>query len=178
MAALPALITVEQLYRMETPERCELISGRVVELAPPSGIHWRLQWRLVQLLGGALRGWGEVGMEFPFRPVAQFERWIADVGACSRERWKDFDVVDNLRGAPDLVIEVRSVSNTRRYFRQRASLCLVNGCQAFWIVDQDAQTITVLTADGSSMLYQSGDSVPLIVVSGELPVSEIFASER
>jgi len=84
----------------------------------------------------------------PFRAVPQFDLRVADVGFVSQERWSAIDLEDNVRGAPDLVIEVKSESNTWPELRERASLCLGNGCRDFWIVEGKARTITVIAPDG------------------------------
>ena len=175
MAALPALITVEELFTIDTPERCELHHGTIVPVTAPALKHWKLQHRLVQLLGSRLASWGQAGMEMAYRPVSQFELRRGDVVAVSRARWNAADPDDNLRGAPELVIEIKSPSNTPRQLREIASLCLANGCRSFWIVDIDAQTVTVVTPDGKSTLFKSGDEIPLTVIPGHLPVSEIFS---
>jgi hypothetical protein len=62
--------------------------------------------------------------------------------------------------------------------RELASLCLGSGCLAFWIVDPDQYTVTVLTTDGTSTPYTGNASIPLVAIPEALPVSEIFSSER
>jgi hypothetical protein len=45
----------------------------VVAATRPKARHWNLQSRLVRLLEPKLRTLGEVGMELPYRPVAEFD---------------------------------------------------------------------------------------------------------
>jgi len=82
-------------------------------------------------------------MEFPYRPVAEFDLGVADVAVISQSRSRAIDPEDNLRGAPELVIEVKSPSNTRRQLRELASLCLANGSLEFWVVDLEHIALTV-----------------------------------
>jgi Uma2 family endonuclease len=111
----------------------------------------------------------------PFRAVPQFDLRAAGVAFTSQERWDAIDPEDNLRGAPELVIGVKSASNTWAELRERASLCLANGCQDFWIVDEKAHTITAIAPDGKAVLYSEADSIPLPLFGGDgLRVSDIF----
>lgn len=115
-------------------------------------------------------------METPYRAVAEFDLRAADVAIVSRARWDAIDPEDNLHGAPELVIEVKSPSNTKRKLRELSSLCLNNGSLEFWIVDTQQSSVTVVHRDGSTTLYQSGQSIPLTSFgAGALTVDEIFA---
>jgi Uma2 family endonuclease len=177
MAALPNLITVAQFR--ELPEggeyAYELHYGEVVAVTRPKSKHWKLQSRLRRLLETKLHAFGEVEIETPYRPVAEFELRVADVAAISRARWDAIDPEDNLRGAPELVIEVKSPSNTKRQLQETVSLCLANGAIECWIIDQDNRSVTVIQRDGTSRVHQSGDSIPLDrFESTSLEVAEIF----
>jgi Uma2 family endonuclease len=107
MAALPDLITVEQFRRMPDDGRAyELQHGEVVAVTPPKAKHYELQRRLVRILESRLAGFGPVGMEFPYRPAAEFDLRVADVAVVEQVRYDRMDPDDNLRGAPELVIEI------------------------------------------------------------------------
>src|SRR5579872_6734229 len=106
MAALPALITVEQFRQMPDDGRAyELHHGEVVSVTRPKSKHFKLQCRLVKLMQPKTREFGEVSMETPYRPVAEFDLRVADVALVSQARWDGMDPEDNLHGAPELVIE-------------------------------------------------------------------------
>src|SRR5205823_1671861 len=114
MAALPSLITVDEFREMpDTGEHAyELHHGEVVAVTRPKAPHWRLQMRLIRLLDLKLKDFGEVGMEMPYRPVDEFDMRVADVAVVSRARADAVNPDDNLHGAPELVIEIKSASNT------------------------------------------------------------------
>jgi Uma2 family endonuclease len=139
VAALPDLITVAQFRLLPEEGDCsyELHHGEVVAVTRPRARPWKLQLRLTRLLEAKLKGFGEVGMELPFRPVAEFELLAADVAAVERQRFDRIDPDDNLRGAPELVIEIKSPSNTPAGIRERVAVCLANGSVECWIVDQE-----------------------------------------
>ena len=82
---------------------------------------------------------------------------------------------DNLHGAPELVIEVLSHSNTKAEMREKATLCLSTGAKEFWIVDPNEKPVTVLSREAEARVYASGDSLPLTLFGGALEVSQIFA---
>ena len=115
-------------------------------------------------------------MELPYRPAAEFELRVADVGLVSRRRWEGIDPEDNLRGAPELVIEVRSPWNTQRQLQELAALCLANGTIEFWVVDTEKKSVSVVRREGAAMVYGLGSNTPLSAFGGtDLAVDEIFA---
>ena len=133
-----------------------------------------MQRRLARLLETALPNY-EIGVEYAFRPLAEFDLRAADVAAVSAPRAAAADPEDNLRGAPDLVIEVKSPSNTPRRLQELASLCLANGAIEFWIADRTLKSITVVQRDGSRQTYGVEDEISLAAFGGGvLRVAEIF----
>ena len=75
--------------------------------------HTKLQLRLMELLRAKAEHLGVVGVEAPFRALSEYDLRGADVSYVSQQRWDATDDDDNLRGSPELVIEVLSPSNTR-----------------------------------------------------------------
>ena len=66
-----------------------------------------------------------------FRPSSEHEVWVADVGSVSLERDAATDDDEYLVGAPELVIEVLSPSNTVEEINDKMLLCMANGCVCF-----------------------------------------------
>ena len=177
MAALPDLITVAQFRQL--PEggefAYELHYGVLVAVTRPKARHLELQHRLLFRLGPKLAGFGAVRIEYPYRPVAEFDLRAADVAVISLKRWDAIDPDDNLHGAPDLVIEVKSPSNTQRQLQELVALCLANGAMECWIVDTERKSVSVVRSEGAAVVYNSGATIPLASFgSGELAVDEIF----
>jgi Uma2 family endonuclease len=114
MSTTPALMTVEDFRQLEERPgvRLELHHGEVVEIDIPFMGHWRIQERVRQILAEALGGSGVAGAEFAFRPLPEHELWAADVAWVSCERYERIDDEDNLSGAPDIVVEGLSSSDT------------------------------------------------------------------
>ena len=172
----PILMTVKE-YR-ELPDRDDVIQelhwGQVVTLTFRKMQHTKLQGRLLQLLLPKARDKGLVAAEFPFRALPEYDLRAADVAFVSQERWDATDDDDNLHGAPELVIEVLSPSNTMGEIREKAALCLTNGAQEFWIVDPKRKNVTIMGRSGGTLVYKPGDRIPLSLLGGDLAVSEIF----
>jgi len=178
MAALPHLITVDEFRQLPKggEHAYELHHGEVVAVTRPRSRHVELQHRLLMLLGPKLRDFGAVRSEYPYRPFEEFDLRAADVAAISHQRFRDIDPDDNLHGAPELVIEVKSPSNTPAQLREMVSLCLNRGALQCWILDQGKKSVSVMHRDGSVIVYRAGESIPLTAFgSDSLAVDEIFA---
>ena len=179
MAITSALLSVADFSRLPSPPggvRQELQHGEVIELPPVKKLHTKLQQRLVRLLDAALRS-GEYGVdkEFPFRPAAEYEVWIADVAIFSLARWEQTADDDYFRGVPAIVIEVLSPSNTASEMLDREELCLRHGGQEFWLVDPQRESVKVIRADGYSSVHDTGGTLESTAIVGSIAVRDIFA---
>ena len=159
----------------EVCRRHELRHGELVEVPPPKFKHRVIQDRMVMLLGCACRGAGYVSIEFGFRALPDGEYRTADVVYISSERYAAAKGLDYFQGAPDMVIEVLSPSNTKAEMRERAALCLANGCPEFWVLDEKKRQVSVSTPNGATIVYHSGQVIPLrLFGDASLPVDQIF----
>lgn len=178
MATTTGLMTVEQFRQLpeEQFRHYELRHGELVKVTPPKFKHYRIQNRLVDVLRSIVPSGAFVGMEFGFRALPEHELREADVAYVTKKRFEAIDPEDNLHGAPDLMIEVLSPSNTAAEMNEREKLCLENGCQEFWTVDAKLRQVKVSTPDGITMTYRAGQEIPLrIFGGGSLQVDAIFA---
>jgi Uma2 family endonuclease len=100
-----------------------------------------------------------------------------DVFVIRKGRWNEArkSVLGYPEGVPELVIEVRSASNSDPEMEQKRSIyCSDTRCLAFWVVDPEAKTVSVFTPSGSPRLF-SGDSLELPVeIGGSISVKGIF----
>ena len=150
----------------------ELHHGELVKVGNPKFLHTRVQWQLRHLLERSVGQAGFVDKEFPYRPLPEHESWRADVAFISRERWAS--IQDYLFGAPDIVIEVLSPSNTLDEIVDKRTTCLENGAREFWVVNPKRCLVEVSTPDGRSIAYKSGQEIPLLF-GGALAVDAIFS---
>jgi Uma2 family endonuclease len=171
------MLTTVERYR-ELPELPgviqELRLGKVITLPLPKVGTFKLQCRIEDLLRQIVGAHGIVAHRFAFRALPQYDLRGADVAFVSKGRWNETDDNDNLRGSPELVIEILSPSNTKTEARKKAALCLSTGCEEFWVVDPQRKTVNVTQQDGDYTLYGIGDRIPLTRFNAGLDVDAIF----
>ena len=168
------LMTFEEYEAIPNPPGgiFELHHGELFKVAFPEFPHVRAQWQLRRLLESAAGDTGIVEKEMPYRPLAEHECWGADVAFVSKARWESIDRY--WFGAPELVIEVLSPSNSVDELLEKRKLCLENGSREFWTVDTKLRQVEVSTPDGHTITYKSGQEIPLLF-GGHLAVDAIFA---
>lgn len=170
-------MTVEQYRKLAEREDIvqELHWGQLIALTRPKMKHTKLQYRLVELLQPFAKSKGIVASEVPFRALPEYDLRGADVAFVSQARWDATADDDNLRGSPELVIEVLSPSNTKSAIREKAALCLSTGAEEFWVVDPKRKSISITRRDGETAAYRIGDRIRLTLLEGELNVTAIFS---
>jgi Uma2 family endonuclease len=174
--SVPRPITVEEYERIPDPPggRYELHHGEVAFMTFPVRQHKELQRRLRRMLE-ALPGAEDyiVDTEFPYRPLPENEVWGADVACVSGARYHAIDKW--LEGSPELVIEVKSPSNTKAEMHDKAMTTLAGaGAVEFWIVDAETKTALVHGKASGMRLYSAGEAVPLPMFASRIALSELF----
>jgi Uma2 family endonuclease len=181
MAAITTdLMTVEEFRALPEDKGSvysELHYGKVVHLTRPKFKHYRIQHRLCRLFEPLSPEGSLVGIELAFRALPEHELRAADVAWVNPDRVGGIDPEDNLRGAPDLVVEVLSRSNTVAELYDKEKLCLENGALEFWVVDPARKQVKVSTPDGKTVTWRSGDQIPLAFFGGaSISVDSIFTA--
>ena len=110
----------------------ELHNGEIVEVSPPSRRHVEIQVKLERLLQAALSSDYIVWREFYYTLPTEARR--ADVAVVSKQRWEG-PPSKTFFGAPDLIIEILSPSNTAADLTHLRRACFANGSEQFWILD-------------------------------------------
>lgn len=173
------LLTVEEFQRLPEdsgPVYHELRHGEIVAVTRPKLKHTLIQRNLRRILEHVAEAGSLVETEVAFRAFPEYDLRVADVAYLSAARFATTDPNDNIQGAPDLVIEVLSPSNTAAEIYDKEKLCLENGAQEFWVVDSDRHQVKVSTPDGQTLTYQSGQEISLSVLGGaKISVDSIFA---
>ena len=176
MAATTGLITVAEFEKIPNPAggKYELRNGELALMSFPPKIHAQIRRSIFLALYRLLGAIGYVDMEMAFRPTADHNEWSADVGFVQNSRWDEVAGRKWLQGAPDLVIEVLSPSNTAMEMLDREEICLRNGAKQFWTVNIETKTVKV-NGGPASGIYKPGDEIDMADFGGgKLPVSEIF----
>ncbi|MDQ2899623.1 MAG: Uma2 family endonuclease [Acidobacteriota bacterium] len=178
VATTGQLMTVEEFQKLpedDGPVYHELRHGELIAVSRPKLKHIQIQKRLERILEIAAGKAGVVVMEFSFRPVPEYELRVADIAYISRHRWEHADPEGDFPGAPELVVEVLSPSNTAAEIRDKETLCLENGTREFWVVDANRRQVKISTPDGRTITWQSGQEIPLpLLGNAVLSVDAIF----
>ena len=181
MSALPVvkLLTVDEgreIAERYSDKRFELHHGQLVEMPPPRYLHTVLQGRIYDLLGARASAFGPAFMELGFRAAPEYDARRADVALLSADRARKALELDDVFGAPDLVIEVISPSNRAGEMDDKEALCLAHGCLSFWLINPVRRTVKVTNPDRPVRWYAEGDTISLApFADSSITVAEIFA---
>ena len=124
----------------------ELHDGELIEMSPANDLHSWLAARLARIMGNFAeeRGLGYAFVEGGYYPEGdRHNLYGPDVAFVRRERLS-FPLRGTFSGfMPDLAVEVKSPSNTRREMREKAAFYLSNGAKLVWIVLPSDETAEV-----------------------------------
>jgi Uma2 family endonuclease len=177
MGTIQTFTTFDEFLNLPDPPsgHLELHHGQVILVPPRKHRHAEIQQAILELLLPLTRGKGFLTNEFPFRAPGH-EAWQADVGFVREERRAG--ITDYLMGAPDLVIEVLSPSNTVDEINDKMDVCMANGCRSFWVVDPKRGLVSVTEGDVTRQ-YRATASIPLPEpLEGTIPVAAIVEFAR
>ena len=176
---------VRQTYQdyCATPddERYELLDGNLMMVPAPNRKHQEVLLTLARKLGDFTEE-HRLGKVY----VAPFDVVLSDTDVVQPDvlfisRAREHTVTDdNVRGAPDLVIEILSPSTADRDLGYKYDLYGRHGVLEYWIVDPMAETIAVhrqrdgrLEAAGT---LGRGDTLRTALLKGlELRLDDVFA---
>ena len=168
-------------YR-NTPDdiRYELLDGELVLMPSPKEIHQRLVLSLGTLFNifVSIRNLGRVYIA-PFDVVLSNTIVVQpDLMFISNER-SHIITEDNIRGAPDLVIEILSPSNADNDRTRKRAFYERHGVTEYWIFDPDARNITVLLLGENGYelagIYGEGQTLTTQILDGfRLNLDDIF----
>jgi len=138
-------LTYEDYKNAPEGVRYELLEGELAVVPSPTTYHQRILRRLGYLLTEYVEEHhlGEVFFA-PYDVVLSEEIVLQpDILFISKER-VELITKDNLRGAPDLVIEILSEATAERDRTYKRALYARYGVREYWLVDPETRTIEVL----------------------------------
>jgi Uma2 family endonuclease len=159
----------------------ELIHGEI-ELSPSGNAdHTAVCERLFDLLKPILHG-SDFDVHLDTTMHINEEGPRPDVFIIDKKRWREARARRGYpEGSPNLVIEVRSPSNTDEQLAQRRAIYFSDPrCEEFWIVDPEQRSVqSYRNPEGLVHEIFEGDSVPLptSISSSCIQVSEIFVAD-
>ncbi len=141
-------LTYEDYAKTPEGERWELIDGELNMSPSPKRAHQRNQVKLGTRMSffAEEKDLGEVYFDFDVA-LSDTDTVRPDLLFVSKERLHII-TEDNVRGAPDLVVEIRSPSTARQDWTVKRELYARHGVKEYWLVDPEAATVAVLLLDG------------------------------
>ena len=163
--------------------RYELLGGELVRVLSPSVYHQRIARKLGFLLQGFVeeRGLGEVffaPLDVVLGKGEKREVVQPDIFFVSRER-REIIAEEEVRGAPDLVIEITSHATEERDRHYKKTLYARHGVKEYWIVDPETKTVEVfaLGEKGFQLVkaYKTGETLRTPLLEGlEVDLKAVF----
>jgi Uma2 family endonuclease len=177
-----ALMTLDEYADLVDPYDgyvSDLVRGIVVREPRPKLPHGRIQVRLCYALEAWARDNGadvtaESGYVLSEDPPTLRG---PDVGVVMHPRSREGEPEGWVRGAPDVVVEVLSPSDTSTSMHEKTLDYLEAGAKLLWIVDPRARTVTVFRADRSARILREHETLDgeNVLVGFSLAIEELFA---
>jgi Uma2 family endonuclease len=147
----------------ETEPASEYACGEVMQKPMPTGIHAILQGIVWMVLRTAARRdrLGQTGSEWRcvFGPPGGERAFVPDVVFIRQERLGPgrAGLAATFRAAPDLAVEILSPDQPAGRFAAKVQFYLRHGVRLVWVVDPDAETVTVFAPDRDPVTLQGED---------------------
>jgi len=173
-----ALVTFTEYLKYEAPPgfRDELIHGEIVLTASPKINHQKICKRLEHMLDRIISP-EFIAQRDTTMYVAGDEGPRPDVFVIRKDRWEQGDqTIGYPEGVPELVIEVRSPSNSESELEEekRSIYCADTRCLAYWVVNPETKTVTVFTSSSEQVLFAGSVELPIEIGGGSIPLANIF----
>jgi Uma2 family endonuclease len=170
-------------WELDEGERFELIGGTAYAMAAPGDFHQAVLVGLITQIAGYLRG-----KPCKVRPAPYDGRlFYAEDESDDTVVQPDISVIcdeekrgpEGCRGAPDLVVEILSPSNTANEYIRKFNLYMKAGVREYWIVAPESKTVQAFVLQNGSYrgtVYDSDAALPSAVLEGlSVTLPDIFA---
>jgi len=170
-------------WELDEGERFELINGEAYAMSAPNARHQEILGELFSQFHNYLRGKPCKVYPAPFDVRLYYEEDESDdtvvqpdITVICDEKKRGYE---GCRGAPDLVIEILSPSNTAIEMERKLKLYQEAGVREYWIVDPENNRVTVYrfqTGVIQTCFYKSADTVPVgIFPDLNVTLEQVFA---
>ena len=173
--------TYEDYQHTPDDKRYELLDGELIMVPAPNLGHQRIGAKLGTQLYTFVeeKGLGEVFFAPCDVVLSNTDVVQPDLLFVSNERAHLLLGGDNVRGAPDLVVEILSPSTAGQDRTLKRALYFKHGVKEYWLVDPDARTVTVLRLGEDAFeveaIYGEGQTMSSPTLTGfSVGLNEIF----
>ena len=175
-------LTVQDYFDLDAPEgeRYELINGELIMAAAPNEAHQIAGLELGSRMNTFAKA-NALGQVI----IAPFDVLLSDTDVVqpdilfvSNER-AHIRTPANVRGAPDLVVEILSPSSSSRDWREKFDLYSKHGVKEYWIIDPINRVIWLMLLRRGELeiagTYGEGDTVSSTALAGfSVKVDDLF----
>jgi Uma2 family endonuclease len=170
-------------WELKEGERYELIHGQAFAMSAPGTFHQLILGGLFSQFYNFLKGKSCKVFPAPFDVRLFYKEDESDdtvvqpdiAVVCDEQKLGS----EGCRGAPDLVVEILSPSNTAIEMERKLKLYRQAGVLEYWVVDPENYGVSVYRFKDSPFLfnnYQRTDTVPVSVLPGlAIMLEEVFA---
>ena len=171
-------------WELDEGERYELIDGEAFAMAGPNTRHQAVSRQIVGQLFNYLQGKPCQVFYAPYDVRLFYEEDESDDTVVQPDIMVicDNDKIgpEGCRGAPDLIIEILSPSNTAPEMERKRSLYRKAGVREYWVVDAEHNGLTVycFKDDGTivTTIWKAADTVPVeILPPFSIALEQVFA---
>ena len=180
MSYASPLVTAEDLERMGSDARYELVEGQLVPMSPVAPLHGTVVVGFAALLLRHVKAnrLGAVGTEIGCKLTVNPDTVFApDLALIRRERIPTSGFAPGFwKGPPDLAVEVPSPNDRASEIRTKIDKYLKAGVLAVVVVDPDEETVTVYRRMAPPVALSRNDTLDLddVVAGFSCRVGEIF----
>ena len=170
-------------WELKPGERYEIIHGIAYAMSAPNALHQSMLMELGRQFANFLIGKQCKVYPAPYDVRLFYEEDESDdtvvqpdisVVCDEKKRGKE-----GCRGAPDLVMEILSPSNTAIEMQRKFHAYRDAGVTEYWVLESEYKTLTVYLFDGETTVthvYGEKDSAPVAVLKGlSIELAQVFA---
>ena len=175
--------TYEDYLTTPEDERYELLDGDLIMVPAPNVKHQRVNAEIYTQLRHFIRDQGLGTLLYAPCDVVLSDTNIVqpDLLFVSREREHLLSSGENVRGAPDLVIEILSPSTAAKDRGIKRELYGKYGVTEYWLVDPIAETVSIHRQRGGVLaatdIFGRGQTLRSPLLAGlELHLDDVFSS--
>lgn len=182
MNAQKTLVTADELLRISAQgQRCELIEGEIVEMAPSGAIHGRVANRIAYLLTAYVES-RDLGTVFAAETgflIRQNPDTVRapDVAFVAKQHLPAEAIgAGYFEGAPDIAVEVISPSDFASQVQAKTQAWLEAGARLVWVVYPESRTVIVYRSPRNVTVLSGPDVLdgkPVFDDFG-IPLEDIF----
>lgn len=167
------IYTMEDYMKIDDGRRYELIGGEMIVVPSPRPKHQRVSGRIFNHFENYLKNnrLGEV-FSAPIDVILGEHVVQPEILFISKEH---LDIIGelNIQGAPDLVVEILSISTAAHDKKKKSQLYFKHGVKEYWLVDLDAKLVDVFKTGEKGWRWVGTFDQEDILSSALLPGLEI-----